>query len=71
MGTLASPRLTLAEQFASLEDPRVERTKLHALLSIVSIAVCASPILSGISSRAGPGADTGWRGRPRRSRWPR
>ncbi len=33
--------LTLGEHFASLEDPRVERTKLHPLLSIVTIALCA------------------------------
>ncbi len=33
--------LTLAEHFSALEDPRVERTKLHPLLSIVAIAICA------------------------------
>ncbi len=33
--------LTLGEHFAALEDPRVERTKLHPLLSIVTIALCA------------------------------
>lgn len=33
--------LTLAEHFGALEDPRVERTKLHPLLSIVTIAICA------------------------------
>jgi predicted transposase YbfD/YdcC len=31
----------LSEHFATLEDPRVERTKLHPLLSIVTIALCA------------------------------
>lgn len=35
------PTLTLAEHCASLDDPRVERTKLHPLLSILTIAVCA------------------------------
>ncbi len=39
---------TLAEHFASLEDPRVERTKLHSLLSIVTIAICA--VISGSES---------------------
>jgi hypothetical protein len=29
-----APRLTLVEHFAFLEDPRVERTKLHPLLSL-------------------------------------
>jgi predicted transposase YbfD/YdcC len=33
--------LALSEHFASLEDPRVERTKLHPLLSIITIALCA------------------------------
>lgn len=37
--------LTLGEHFASLEDPRVERSKLHPLLSIVTIALCA--VISG------------------------
>lgn len=40
--------LTLSEHFASLEDPRVERTKLHPLLSIVTIALCA--VISGAES---------------------
>lgn len=33
--------LTLSEHFATLEDPRVERTKLHPLVSIIVIALCA------------------------------
>src|SRR5579884_1352492 len=37
----ASPLLALSEHFAHLEDPRVERTKLHRLLDIVVIALCA------------------------------
>jgi len=37
----ASAVHSLSEHFASLEDPRVERTKLHPLLSIVTIALCA------------------------------
>ena len=32
---------SLSDHFATLEDPRVERTKLHPLLSIVTIALCA------------------------------
>jgi predicted transposase YbfD/YdcC len=31
----------LTAHFAALEDPRVERTKLHPLLSVVAIALCA------------------------------
>jgi len=41
MATQASGALPLFEQFAGLEDPRVERTRLHPLVSIVTIAVCA------------------------------
>ena len=37
----ASPVVALTQHFAGLEDPRVERTKLHPLLSIVTIAICA------------------------------
>jgi predicted transposase YbfD/YdcC len=36
-----SPRLALTAHFASLPDPRVDRTKLHPLLSILTIALCA------------------------------
>lgn len=32
---------SLAEHFAALEDPCIERTKPHPLLSIVVIALCA------------------------------
>src|SRR5919206_5299458 len=43
-----SPSLTLTEHFAALDDPRVERTKLHPLLSIVMIAICA--VIAGAES---------------------
>jgi predicted transposase YbfD/YdcC len=36
-----SPLRALAEHFAGLDDPRVERTKLHPLVSILTIALCA------------------------------
>lgn len=39
---------SVREHFASLPDPRVERTKLHPLLSIVTIALCA--VLCGAES---------------------
>jgi predicted transposase YbfD/YdcC len=35
-----SPVGALVEHFAELDDPRVERTKRHPLLSIVAIALC-------------------------------
>ena len=36
-----SPLEQLRERFSALGDPRVERTKLHELLDIISIAICA------------------------------
>src|SRR5947207_13623116 len=33
--------LTLQEHFATLQDPRIERTKRHQLLVIITIALCA------------------------------
>ena len=35
------PTVSISEHFASLEDPRIERTKLHQLLDIIVIAICA------------------------------
>jgi len=43
-----SPHLSLADHFAILDDPRVDRTRLHPLLSIVVIAICA--VISGAES---------------------
>lgn len=40
-----SPGSTIVEHFATLTDPRVERTKEHQLLAILTIALCA--IISG------------------------
>ncbi len=40
--TRVSPLEQLRERFSALEDPRVERTKLHQLLDIVTIAICAA-----------------------------
>jgi predicted transposase YbfD/YdcC len=40
--------LSLTDHFAALDDPRVERTKLHPLLSIVVVAICA--VISGAES---------------------
>lgn len=38
-------KTTISEHFAEIEDPRMERTKLHPLLNIITIALCA--IISG------------------------
>ena len=40
--------LSITHHFASLTDPRVDRTKAHKLLDILTIAICAM-ILPGIS----------------------
>src|SRR5579859_582248 len=44
----SSAFLPLTQHFADLEDPRVERTKLHRLLDIVAIALCA--VIAGAES---------------------
>lgn len=33
--------VSLVEHFGDLEDPRVERTKIHQLSDIIVIAICA------------------------------
>ena len=38
----ANPTAAITDYFVSLEDPRIERTKLHELLDIIVIAICAS-----------------------------
>jgi predicted transposase YbfD/YdcC len=41
VATAGAPRMgALWEHFAALEDPRVERARLHSLLAIVTIALC-------------------------------
>ncbi|MCA1704743.1 MAG: ISAs1 family transposase [Actinobacteria bacterium] len=42
------PSLSLTDHFAALDDPRVDRTKLHPLLSIIVIAICA--VITGAES---------------------
>jgi DDE_Tnp_1-associated len=41
MGSQHVPLEQLRTRFAGLQDPRVERTKLHQLLDIMTIAICA------------------------------
>ena len=36
-----NPALAIQTHFAALEDPRIERTRLHDLMDIVVIAICA------------------------------
>ena len=37
----SAPAATISNHFTSLEDPRIERSRLHLLLDIVVIAICA------------------------------
>jgi predicted transposase YbfD/YdcC len=37
----STPVGTIGKHFADLEDPRVDRTKLHPLLDIITVAICA------------------------------
>lgn len=35
------PKITLADHFLGIEDPRIDRTKRHNLIDIITIAICA------------------------------
>lgn len=35
------PKITIADHFAQMSDPRVDRTRLHKLIDILTIAICA------------------------------
>ena len=35
------PKITITDHFSELEDPRIERTKLHKLIDIITITICA------------------------------
>lgn len=41
MTVLPHPCATLLDHFASVEDPRIERTKEHLLINLIAIAICA------------------------------
>lgn len=34
------PKITLVDHFANLTDPRIDRTKEHKLIDILTIAIC-------------------------------
>src|SRR6266853_6852578 len=51
IGMAQNPSLVLQAHFADLEDPRVERSRLHNLLDIVFIALCA--VVSGANDFVG------------------
>jgi hypothetical protein len=35
------PKITIADHLCDLEDPRIERTKHHQLIDIITISICA------------------------------
>ncbi|WP_338421877.1 transposase family protein [Nostoc flagelliforme] len=35
------PKITIADHFLGIEDPRIDRAKRHNLIDIMTIAVCA------------------------------
>ena len=35
------PKATIADYFTDIEDPRIERTKRHELIDMITIAICA------------------------------
>ena len=35
------PKISIADHFAQMSDPRVERTRRHKLIDIITIAICA------------------------------
>jgi hypothetical protein len=35
------PRITIFEHFNNINDPRIERRKLHKLIDIITITICA------------------------------
>ena len=35
------PRITIADHFSAIEDPRIDRSKHHKLIDIITIAICA------------------------------
>ena len=35
------PKITIADHFFELEDPRIERTKHHQLIDIITLSLCA------------------------------
>jgi predicted transposase YbfD/YdcC len=42
------PKTTISEYFSEIKDPRVERTKRHKLIDIITIAICGT--ISGADS---------------------
>ena len=35
------PKITITDHFSAIEDPRIDRSKHHKLIDIITIAICA------------------------------
>lgn len=35
------PKITIFDHFCEMDDPRIERTKQHKLINIITIVICA------------------------------
>jgi hypothetical protein len=35
------PKITIADHFSDLEDPRIERRRHHQLIDIITLSICA------------------------------
>ena len=42
------PKTTIEEHFSAIKDPRIDRTKRHKLIDIITITLCA--VISGADS---------------------
>ena len=49
------PKLAIADFFSEVEDPRIERTKQHKLIDIITIAICG--VICGADSWKRVGAN--------------
>jgi hypothetical protein len=59
----------LCDAFAALDDPRVERTKHHALIDVISIAICDEHSLKRrLAALERAQRRRGWRGAARGAR---
>lgn len=45
------PKITIADHFAVIQDPRIDRSKRHKLIDIMTIAICA--VISGADGWVG------------------
>jgi hypothetical protein len=42
------PKKTITDYFVDVEDPRIERTKRHQLIDVITIAICTVRAWGGL-----------------------